>query len=191
MKCANCGREIPIENSNFCFYCGSYLKDDPTGAFRNRFEANNSFGLQKEDIQGDSDTIWKLKPEVMAGQDSGIKSDENGMANMFDDGMHNINSAKAGIGNTYTGDKNKSGDEEISFRQFFGLFALNFIPFIGTLLFLIMLIFWSADKYSGKTRRNFGKAMLLFVVIMIAVIAIEMGIMMNTPEYAALLKNYM
>ena len=70
----------------------------------------------------------------MAGQDSGIKSDENGMANMFDDGMHNINSAKAGIGNTYTGDKTKVAMKKYLSGSF-GLFALNFIPFIGTLLF--------------------------------------------------------
>ena len=54
MKCPNCGREIKEEDANFCFYCGDYLKPDPTGAFKNRFAdtPTNSITRSMNEING-------------------------------------------------------------------------------------------------------------------------------------------
>ena len=67
----------------------------------------------------------------------------------------------------------------VSVGGWIGRYALNLIPFAGSLVFFIMLFVWAFnDKYDDSSR-NWAKAQLLVMAI-VAVLALVLGILMVT-----------
>lgn len=58
---------------------------------------------------------------------------------------------------------------------YLGMFALNFIPFIGPLIFFIMLFVWSFGSKANINKKNLSRALLLMMLIII-VIYVAIGI---------------
>ena len=60
----------------------------------------------------------------------------------------------------------------ISMGKWLGLFCLNFIPFVGPIIFLVFQFIWAFDTYRDETSRNWAKAHLIFSAISAVIIII-------------------
>jgi len=66
---------------------------------------------------------------------------------------------------------------------YLGMFALNFIPFIGPLIFFIMLFVWSFGSRANINKKNLSRALLLMMLILIVIyVAIFIVIMSVFPD---------
>ncbi|MGI6325639.1 MAG: zinc ribbon domain-containing protein [Saccharofermentanales bacterium] len=57
---------------------------------------------------------------------------------------------------------------------FFGMFAINLIPFVGSLIFLIMLFVWAFGSTVNQNKKNLARALLLWALIALVVVIILM-----------------
>ena len=58
-------------------------------------------------------------------------------------------------------------DEHVSMGGWIGIFCLGLIPFVGWLVYIIMLFVWAFGDTKKKTLKNFSKAILLFYAIIL------------------------
>ncbi len=63
----------------------------------------------------------------------------------------------------------KPQGQSVSLGTWICRYAINFIPCVGSLVFLIMLFVWSTDKKYDETSRNWAKANLIFMGISIVI----------------------
>ena len=85
--------------------------------------------------------------------------------------------------NVLTNQPASSGKEPISVGGWIGRMLIPCIPVIGTIAYLIMLFVWSGDTEKEETFRNFAKAQLIVMGILIAlviVIALVSGISLSS-----------
>ena len=63
---------------------------------------------------------------------------------------------------------------------YLGMFALNIIPFVGPLIFFIMLFVWAFGSKANINKKNFSRAWLLLMLIMIVVYVVIMVVFSST-----------
>ncbi len=191
MKCPNCGREIKEEDANFCFYCGEYLKPDPTGAFKNRFAdtPTNSIISSINEINGipnDKAADERLR-QIISLNENGSKSTANsstgGYANLFGGSEINKSDAKKVV--LYADDV-KDENTPISFWGWMGTFAWLILPMIGWMVFAIKMLVW-AFVSPNINKRNFGRAAMIVILVFL----IFLGYLMSTPQYQATFQQMM
>jgi len=78
-----------------------------------------------------------------------------------------------------------SGKEPISVGGWIGRCLIPYIPFVGGLVYLIMLFIWTGDNQKEETFRNWAKAQLIVMAVVI-VVSIILAIL-----FAALMANSM
>lgn len=69
-------------------------------------------------------------------------------------------------------------DEHVSVGMWIGIFFINFVPFIGTLIYLIMLFVWAFGSTPKRSLKNFAKAQLILMLIGLILGIIAFVIMM-------------
>ena len=71
------------------------------------------------------------------------------------------------------------GDEPVSMGTWIGIWCLNLIPCVGSLIYLIMLFVWAFGNDRRTSLKNYAKAQLLISLISV-VIGIVIGIVFGT-----------
>ncbi len=63
-------------------------------------------------------------------------------------------------------------DEHVSIGMWIGIYCINLIPFVGSIIYLVMLFVWAFGSTPKKSLKNWAKAQLIvsLVVIVICVI---------------------
>jgi|GEM_PF-363125 hypothetical protein len=116
MICKSCGRTIDNENSNFCFYCGTSLKEGREGDF-------------------------------VSGPVSGNQEYSKGIIN-----------------STTIADV-KDGEKPLSMSNWLGSMMLPFIPIIGGIAYIIMLVYWGFGGKAPASKKNWARASLIVIAV--------------------------
>lgn len=56
-------------------------------------------------------------------------------------------------------------EKPVSFLNWLGSYALIFIPFVGGLVFIVMLFVWAFGGYVPTSKKNWARAMLIMVAV--------------------------
>ncbi len=63
-------------------------------------------------------------------------------------------------------------DKPVSYLNWLGTYGIILIPFVGGLVFFIMLIIWSVSSTTPESKRNWARATLTFMIVMIILVLI-------------------
>lgn len=77
-------------------------------------------------------------------------------------------------------------EKKDSFLSWLGTYLIMFIPLVGGIVFLVMLLIWSFGNAATESKKNWARATLVFYVIMIALIILLMTLsvaMLNNPLF--------
>ncbi|MDD4113205.1 MAG: hypothetical protein PHC56_09285 [Herbinix sp.] len=66
----------------------------------------------------------------------------------------------------------KDNKKPVSYINWLGTYFIMLIPFVGWLVFLVMLIVWSTSSNTPESKKNWARATLTFAIIMIVLILI-------------------
>lgn len=69
-------------------------------------------------------------------------------------------------------------DEHVSVGMWIGIFFINFIPILGSLIYLVMLFVWAFGNTPKRSLKNFAKAQLVLMLIALILGIIAFIIMM-------------
>lgn len=64
---------------------------------------------------------------------------------------------------------NGKNEKPVSFLNWLGTYAIMFIPFVGGIVFFVMLIIWSVSSNVPESKKNWARANLVFMVILIII----------------------
>ncbi len=78
----------------------------------------------------------------------------------------------------------KSEDEHMTVGGWVGIFCINLIPFVGSLIYLIMLFVWAFGSTPKKSLKTFARAQLIMLLIIIAIAIIVILILAVTGFFA-------
>lgn len=78
--------------------------------------------------------------------------------------------------NAYYGSNMPQQDETVSMGQWFGLFALNLIPCVGGLIFIIMLFVYAFGSTPKKSLKNFARVMLIIEAVAIVLMIVYFAV---------------
>ena len=92
----------------------------------------------------------------------------------------------------------RSAGQEVSVGRWLGRYFLTWIPFVGGLVYIIMLIVWACTDKFDKTSKNWAIATLIMAAINIVIGAlIVWGLsaviyqVINDPSFQSELNNYL
>ena len=74
-------------------------------------------------------------------------------------------------------------DRPISFLNWLGSYALLFIPFVGFLIFIIMLFVWSFDGKTSESKKNWARVNLIITLIVIILVVVYMAAVFSSPMF--------
>lgn len=63
-------------------------------------------------------------------------------------------------------------EKPVSFLNWLGTYAIMLIPFVGGIVFFIMLIIWSVSNNIPESKKNWARANLVFMIIMLVIVLI-------------------
>lgn len=66
----------------------------------------------------------------------------------------------------------KAEDEHMTVGGWVGVLCLNFIPFVGSLIYLIMMFVWAFGSTPKKSLKTFARAQLLIMAIVLVLVII-------------------
>lgn len=70
-----------------------------------------------------------------------------------------------------------SNDEEhVSTLQWIGIYALNLIPCVGPIIYIVMLFIWAFGDTKKASLKTYAKAHLIISLVMIVIIILFYGI---------------
>lgn len=69
----------------------------------------------------------------------------------------------------------------VPFGTWLILLLLPFVPYVGSLIFIVILFLWAFGSKSTKTQKNFSRAMLIFVAVIMVVAANMLSTLMESP----------
>lgn len=156
MKCEVCGRQIQNEEANFCEYCGS--------SFREQRQGSSHMQPRNQGITYPNGPV-------------------NGPMNGPMNGPGNNYSAMQGYGMPGAPFAPQPMERPTSFLSWLGTYGLLLIPFAGWLAFVILLFIWAFSDTTPVAKKNWARATLIFVGVMIAVFVVYMIYIMGTPEF--------
>jgi len=88
----------------------------------------------------------------------------------------------------------QTAEPVISTKSWFGMMILQWIPFVGTVIYLVMRLIWAFDAQTPPTKKNWARASLLISVIAGVVILIAMFFVFKTvmadPQYQSIIQQY-
>lgn len=78
-------------------------------------------------------------------------------------------------------------DEPVSFGNWIGSMLLPFIPIVGSLVYLVMLIIWSCSSEINESKRNWARASLVIslvsTVLMIVLVIVFVANIVSDPVF--------
>ena len=83
----------------------------------------------------------------------------------------------------YVKEETDNGEiKHMTVLQWIGLPLLNFIPLVGTIIYLVLLFKWAFGKTNNLTLKNYAKASLIFMIISIVLVIIYSIFIMSNIE---------
>jgi hypothetical protein len=150
MICKVCGRTITNEAANFCEYCGASFRPGMDNKISEEI-LRNLGGARQEGNQSASGY-------TQAGSQQGQGS--QGMEG-------SVNAPKGFIGTLFN-----SSDRPMTFGNWLIIYLLPLIPMIGMVLFLVVLFSWGFGSNVAPTKKNWARATMVFVLIMILMLSV-------------------
>ena len=84
-----------------------------------------------------------------------------------------------------------SSEKPMSFGNWMALFALLFIPYIGALIFIVLIFIWAFGSQTAPTKKNFARALLVVLLVGILLTIVMFVVFFSTiADPAAWLENY-
>jgi hypothetical protein len=74
-------------------------------------------------------------------------------------------------------------DKPITFLNWLGTYALILIPFVGIIIFIVMLFVWSFDGKAPESKKNWARVNLIFALIIIIFIVVYMAAVVSSPMF--------
>lgn len=143
MICKVCGRTIANEDANFCEYCGASfreMKQAQDGASSYQTVPPMGVNSQQGQMYQQSQPNWQ-----------GQSSAQNSYQQQQGQRQQNVQAGE-----------NK---QPISFLNWLGTMLLPYIPFVGSLTYIVMLFVWAFGKDSNPTKKNWARAKLIVTAI--------------------------
>ena len=60
---------------------------------------------------------------------------------------------------------NTEAEKPITFLNWLSFYGLIFIPYVGWMIFLVMLIIWAFSSNTPTTKKNWARASLIFILV--------------------------
>lgn len=81
----------------------------------------------------------------------------------------------------------KQDEKPVSFLDWLGTYLIRFIPFVGQLVFFVMLIIWSIGNNVSESKRNWARAKLVYsivrFIILILFLFLIISVVAGDPEF--------
>ena len=169
MICRACGRVIVNEQANFCEYCGTPV-DEARGGI-NYTQGNPSW---QDDGRENRQNAY-AGDGYRAYGDHGAENRTG--ANPYDTYANtDRQETPQGIVGTLLGTAGGPEKEgSMSTLHWIVIMLLPYIPMIGTIAYLIVLLVWAFGKTATKTRKSWARATLIVLVIAFAMIFYMFG----------------
>jgi hypothetical protein len=74
-------------------------------------------------------------------------------------------------------------EKPVTFLNWLGTYGLLFIPFVGGLLFIVMLLIWSFGGNVPASKKSWARATLIFAAVMIIFFVVYVIVIMSTPMF--------
>lgn len=86
--------------------------------------------------------------------------------------------------NRMTGIPNVADENKpMSFLNFLGSYGIYFIPYVGGIIFLVMLIVWAFSGNTPTTKKNWARATIIFMVALFISIAFSIALALSNPIF--------
>lgn len=177
--CKICGRKNPMEDANFCYYCGASLKDGESGDAINgamMLDAiRNSAGFLRGEVQqvhADTEDVTEWNQGT-----PGYRNDT--MSVQHSEGMVPILHRD----NITDEEQEMLYGKPFSKWKWFGTFLLLLIPVYGWIAFFVIMLISAFGGSATKERKEMAKGMLLFMIIFVILMAVYMVQLFNNPEF--------
>jgi ribosomal protein L37E len=126
-----------------------------------------------------------------------IAQEKKHMEGTLYSGQERSNSQGAGRQNfldSLFGGRDSTGNEKpMTFMNWLMMFAMIFLPYVGLLLFLALMVYWAVGRGVTATKKNFARAALLFCIVLfffyLAVMSVFFASMDNPEEWLQNLLN--
>lgn len=162
MVCRVCGRIISNEEANFCEYCGTAVD-----AAREGVAVEVKYTDEAEQNNTDSDSA------EMSGDTSGQQKVQ---------GIIGAILGTAGM---------KEKENSMATWQWLVILLLPFVPVVGLLTFLFVLLVWAFGSTATRTRKSWARATLLMYIFAFIMMAYMLGGMMSDPAFTELMNSMM
>jgi len=80
-------------------------------------------------------------------------------------------------------------NKPVSFLDFLASYGLFFIPFVGWLVFIIMLFVWAFSKNTPVSKKNWARATLIFGAVIFVIMVLYTIYIISSPIYQDILKG--
>ena len=84
-------------------------------------------------------------------------------------------------------------EKPISFLNWLGTYGLLLIPFVGWLIYLVMLFIWAFGNKTPESKKNWSRATLIYtavsVILAIVILISYLMYFMNSPMYQDMLNG--
>lgn len=153
MICKVCGRTITNELANFCEYCGASFRPGADNKISEELlkslDASNQTGGSKEG--GSKEGGYTQAQYQQQASAQGMTGQGVRLPKIFRDIFD-------------------TSERPMTFGNWLILYLIPFIPMVGMILFLIVLFFWGFGANVGKTKKNWARATMVMVLIMIMMV---------------------
>lgn len=88
---------------------------------------------------------------------------------------------------------NMSNDEEhVSVLMWIGVFCINLIPCVGSLVYIIMMFVWAFGSTPKKSLKNFARAQLILVavVLVLVIVAVIISVATGAAVFGSSSRHY-
>jgi hypothetical protein len=151
MICKICGRTITNDTANFCEYCGASFRPGTDNRDSEKFVRNDNNSTQetafKENDYANARSQQNPYAQGMAGQR--VNTPRTLISGLFD-----------------------SSDRPMTMGNWLIIYLLPFVPIVGMVLFLVILFTWGFGAKVAPTKKNWARATLVMVVILILMLSV-------------------
>jgi hypothetical protein len=82
-------------------------------------------------------------------------------------------------------------DRSISFLNWLGTYALIFIPFVGVLVFIIMLFVWAFGSKVPESKKNWARVNLIVALVIFLLLFLYIVTLVSSPMFQDMFQQMM
>ncbi|MDF2514117.1 MAG: hypothetical protein K0S04_3983 [Herbinix sp.] len=82
-------------------------------------------------------------------------------------------------------------DKPISFMNWLGTYALMFIPFVGVLVFIIMLFVWAFGGKVPESKKNWARVNLIVALVIFLLLFLYLITLVSSPMFQDMFQQMM